>query len=119
MGKHTGLVCEGEERRKRFTNDGTNSNSKHVRPGAYDQLHMYSQAGANAITASLLNILNQAGLVRDKKQTNRNDDFPPTTNPKEWQPPKQRHGFQLNQRNRDRMSGSSEIPTQNRFQVLW
>ena len=119
VGKHTGLVCEGEERRKRFTNDGTNSNSKHVRPGAYDQLHMYSQAGANAITASLLNILNQAGLVRDKKQTNRNDDFPPTTNPKEWQPPKQRHGFQLNQRNKDRMSGSSEIPTQNRFQVLW
>ena len=49
------------EKRRRFTNDGSNGHSRHVRNGAYDGLHMYSQAGAEAFTASLITILKEAG----------------------------------------------------------
>ena len=119
VGRQTGLECSGDERRRRFTNDGTNSNSKHVRIGAYDQLHMYSQEGANAITKSFLNILKQGGLVRDKKTSTMKAHPPQLTKPHEWQKQKPRNGFQPNQRNRWQNSESFEIPTQNRFQVLW
>ena len=61
IGKHTGLEVDQVEKRKRFTNDGSNQHSRHVKHGAYDGLHMYSQAGAEAFTASLITILKEAG----------------------------------------------------------
>ena len=61
IGTHSGLRVDGMEKRRRFTNDGSNGHSRHVRNGAYDGLHMYSQAGAEAFTASLITILKEAG----------------------------------------------------------
>ena len=37
---------------------------KNARIGKYDSIHMYSKAGAEVLTASLLAILNKAGMVR-------------------------------------------------------
>ena len=46
----------GEEGKvHQITNDGSNQHSRHVKHGAYDGLHMYSQAGAEAFTTSLIN----------------------------------------------------------------
>ena len=42
VGKHTGLQADGAKKEQRFTNDGTNRHSKHVRLGAYNGLRMYS-----------------------------------------------------------------------------
>ena len=41
IGKHSGLVVDQVEKRKRFTKDGSN---QHVKHGAYDGLHMYTTA---------------------------------------------------------------------------
>ena len=38
-------------------------------PGKYDGIHMYSQAGAEALTKSILNIFQKAGLVKNKKSS--------------------------------------------------
>ena len=118
VGSHTGLDVSGEERRRRFTNDGSNSHSKHVRAGANDQLHMYSQAGALAITKSLTNILAQAGLVKERTRPAHKALFP--TNPYEWQVPAPRRGFQTQGRAFAQTQNSTfQIPTFNRFQGFW
>ena len=118
VGSHTGLDVSGEERRRRFTNDGSNSHSKHVRAGANDQLHMYSQAGALAITKSLTNILAQAGLVKERTRPAHKALFP--TNPYEWQVPAPRRGFQTQGRAFSQNQNSAfQIPTLNRFQGFW
>ena len=121
VGCHTGLDVSGEERTKRFTNDGTNSHSKHVRLGANDQLHMYSQAGAQAITRSLLNILNQAGIVKEKPQLNHQSNTSPSVNPSDWQRPQTKRGFQSQRRGQinPHYNSDFEIPTFNRFQGFW
>ena len=121
VGCHTGLDVSGEERSKRFTNDGTNSHSKHVRLGANDQLHMYSQAGAQAITRSLLNILNQAGIVKEKPQPNHQSNTSPSVNPSDWQRPQTKRGFQSQSRGQINPHNNNdfEIPTFNRFQGFW
>ena len=120
VGSHTGLDVNGEERSKRFTNDGTNSHSKHVRLGANDQLHMYSQAGAQAITRSLLNILNQAELVKEKTQPNHQSNNSPLANPNHWKVPQTKRGFQPQRRaTSNPYNDDFQIPTSNRFQGFW
>ena len=69
VGKHSGLECEGRTRTTRFTSDHTNGlHGRNIRLGKYDGIHMYSQAGAEALTASLLLILQKAGMVKPGKQ---------------------------------------------------
>ena len=113
VGKHTGLKVDGGKKKERFTNDGTNRHSKHVRLGAYDGLHMYSQEGAVAFTASLINIMRQAGLVRKEQQEQKQATAPA----RGWEVPRGARGFQANQT----MQGKThefQIPTYNRFEVF-
>ena len=70
VGRHTGLECEGSTRVSRFTSDHTNMlHGRNIRLGKYDGIHMYSQAGAEALTKSILNIFQKAGLVKSKKSS--------------------------------------------------
>ena len=70
VGRHTGLECEGSTRISRFTSDHTNKlHGRNIRLGKYDGIHMYSQAGAEALTKSILNIFQKAGLVKSKKSS--------------------------------------------------
>ena len=100
------------EKKKRFTNDGSNGHSRHVRNGAYDGLHMYSQAGAEAFTASLINILKEAGLVR-KEQARTN------TASGAWESQQAARGFQANHKRRTMPEVNQfKIPTSNRFSAF-
>ena len=120
VGSHTGLDVTGEERRRRFTNDGSNSHSKHVRSGANDQLHMYSQSGALAITKSLTNILAQAGLVKERIPFVKQSRPLTSTSPYDWQEPPPQRGFQSQGRAfTQNQSNDFQIPTYNRFQGFW
>ena len=119
VGSHTGLDVSAEERIRRFTNDGSNSHSKHVRLGANDQLHMYSQLGALALTNSLTNILNQAGLVKERLPTVQQARFPTATSQFDWQEPPPQRGFQSQGRIRSQNQNAFRIPTSNRFQGFW
>ena len=70
VGHHTGLDCQGRTRISRFTSDQTNGlHGRNIRMGKYDGVHMYSQAGAEALTSSLLSILQKAGMVKQKKSS--------------------------------------------------
>ena len=112
IGTHSGLRVDGMEKRRRFTNDGSNGHSRHVRNGAYDGLHMYSQAGAEAFTASLINILKEAGLVR--KEQSRRSAASGT-----WESQPAARGFQANQSRRTRPEVNEfQIPTSNRFSAF-
>ena len=113
VGKHTGLKVDGIKKKERFTNDGTNRHSKHVRLGAYDGLHMYSQQGAQAFTSSLINIMGQAGLVRKEEQKQQR----PTASSRRWEVPRGARGFQANQSTRGKTQ-EFQIPTSNRFEVF-
>ena len=120
VGSHTGLEVNGEERRRRFTNDGSNSHSKHVKLGANDQLHMYSQTGALAITKSLTNILAQVGLVKERIPSTQIASFPTSTRPYDWQEHPPQRGFQPQIRARiQNQSAVFQIPTFNRYQGFW
>ena len=120
VGSHTGLEVNGEERRRRFTNDGSNSHSKHVKLGANDQLHMYSQTGALAITKSLTNILAQVGLVKERIPSAQKASFPTSTSPYDWQEHPPQRGFQPQIRARiQNQSAAFQRPTFNRFQGFW
>ena len=73
VGQHTGLECEGRTRINRFTSDHTNGlHGRHVRMGKYDGIHMYSQAGAEALTKSILGIFQKAGMIKNKKKSSSN-----------------------------------------------
>ena len=82
---------------------------------------MYSQAGAQAITRSLLNILNQAEIVKEKSQPNHQSNTSPSVNPSDWQEPQTKRGFQSQRRNYNNPHNNNhfEIPTYNRFQGFW
>ena len=68
VGRHTGLECEGTTRTARFTSDQTNRlHGRNIRMGKFDGIHMYSQAGAEALTKSILSIFQVAGMVKKKK----------------------------------------------------
>ena len=115
IGKHSGMEVDQVEKRKRFTNDGSNQHSRHVKHGAYDGLHMYSQAGAEAFTNSLINILKQAGLCRreERQQNEKRRTGGGWVN----QPPPR--GFQPNQQRRSLPAVEEfQIPTSNRFSVF-
>ena len=111
VGAHTGLNVDLDKRGELFTNDGTNQHSRHVRLGANDGLHMYSQKGAQAFTSSLINIGRQAGLVRKELQDS------DKTKSRGWEAPRQPRGFQANQRRREQ-SREFQIPTRNRFENI-
>ena len=115
IGKHSGLEVDQVERRKRFTNDGSNWHSKHVKHGAYDGLHMYSQAGAEAFTNSLINILKQAGLCRrEERQQNEKRRIGGG-----WLNQPTARGFQASQQRRSLPAVEEfQIPTSNRFSVF-
>ena len=112
VGAHTGLDVDVDKRGELFTNDGTNQHSRHVRLGANDGLHMYSQKGAQAFTSSLINIMRQAGLVRKEQQ-----DSEGKTKTRGWEAPRRPRGFQTNQRRRDQPR-DFQIPTKNRFENI-
>ena len=112
VGAHTGLDVDVNKRGELFTNDGTNQHSRHVRLGANDGLHMYSQKGAQAFTSSLINIMRQAGLVRKEQQ-----DSEGKTKTRGWEAPRRPRGFQTNQRRRDQLR-EFQIPTKNRFENI-
>ena len=68
VGRHTGLECEGRTRFARFTSDHTNGlHGRNIRLGKFDGIHMYSQAGAEALTKSILSIFQAAGMVKQKR----------------------------------------------------
>ena len=126
IGVHKGLDVKGDQMKKRFTNDGSNNHSNHKRLGAYDGLHMYSQAGAVAFTASLTHILGQAGLAKRKRQPATQPSSSPA--PGAWQEAGPARGFQGNNtrnqprnqpRNQSRNQPQFNIPTQNMFQGFW
>ena len=121
VGVHTGLEVEGEERTKRFTNHRTSNNSGHKKIGANDGLHMYSQAGAVAFTTSLTHILDQAGLVRQKRQPAAQPSS--TSAPGAWQTAGPGRGFNANRRNHNNQNQQQQnhftIPTQNQYQGFW
>ena len=111
VGIHTGLEVEGEQRELRFRQDGSNRKTSHVRMGAYDGIHMYTQVGALAFTTSLVNILKAAGL---EKGRGRRAATPPSSTPAAgaWhQVPKGK-----NQNHNQQDAAPFQIPTSNRFQ---
>ena len=115
VGNHTGLQVDDAKKQERFTNDGTNRHSKHVRLGAYDGLHMYSQDGAHAFTSSLINIMRQAGLVRKEEQKQQQQS---SATSRGWEVPRATRGFQANQAKRNLQHQEFQIPTNNRFEVF-
>ena len=116
VGRHSGLEVEGEEREARYTNDGSNNQCKHKRMGLNDGIHMYSQAGAVAFTASLVSILQQAGLGSKRRQPGGRSPAAPA--PGGWQVAQPGRGFQRNNRNQP-MEPMFNIPTHNMFQGFW
>ena len=115
IGKHSGLVVDQVEKRKRFTNDGSNQHSRHVKHGAYDGLHMYSQAGAEAFTTSLINILKEAGLGRREERQQDNNRISGAG----WVNQRPARGFQASQQRRRLPTVEDfQIPTSNRFSVF-
>ena len=116
VGEHTGLQVDDAKMEERFTNNGTNRHSKHVRIGAYDGLHMYSQQGALAFTSSLINIMKQAGLVKKEQQQKQQQPAPAPS--RGWELPQARRGFQPKQP-QSSPTQKFQIPTNNRFEVFW
>ena len=67
VGGHTGLQVEGSARADMMTCRGDNWRSRNVKNGKYDGVHFYSRQGQEALTASMLEVLRQAGLVRQPR----------------------------------------------------
>ena len=67
VGRHTGLQVEGQARTDLMTNCGDNWRSRNVKNGKFDGIHYYSRQGQEAPTASMLEVLRQAGLVRQPR----------------------------------------------------
>ena len=67
VGVHTGLQVEGKARADMMTCRGDNWRSRNVTNGKYDGVHYYSRQGQEALTASMLEVLRQAGLVRQPR----------------------------------------------------
>ena len=120
VGQHSGLECEGRTRTTRFTSDHTNGlHGRNIRLGKYDGIHMYSQAGAEALTASLLLILKKAGMVKPGKQVPSPSS---SREEQEWIPSHQtrRKKNTSHPRQAPRVQEPLwEIPTQNMFQGFY
>ena len=120
VGVHTGLECDGQTRVNRFTSDQTHHFARQIRLGKFDGYHMYSQEGAEALTASMLHILQTAGMVRQRGSARqlsvtKNAGQPRQQN-ENWQAGKQGRGFLANSRQAARQeTGQFEIETSNMF----
>ena len=127
VGEHTGLECDGQTRINRFTSNQTHHFARQIRLGKFDGYHMYSQEGAEALTASMLHILQTAGMVRQRGpvqnaaagQQNENESEAarqPGQQNGNWQASQQGRGFLANGRQAARqVSGQVEIETGNMF----
>jgi hypothetical protein len=107
VGVHSGLECQGHTRDQLYTNDRTNRRNRSVRMGKNDGIHLYSQAGAAALTSSTLRILQEAGLGRRPRE--------------EPRPARQEEQFTAARGGRSRAARRHEgpvwqVPTYNRFQ---
>ena len=67
VGVHTGLQVDGKANTDMMTNNGDNWRSRNVKLGKFDGVHYYSRQGQEALTASMLEVLRQAGLVRQAR----------------------------------------------------
>ena len=112
IARHTGLECDNKERSLRYTNDGANWNSRNVKMGKYDGMHLYSQAGAVVLTASMVGILQRAGVVRAPRVAPPTPRAGPTG---QWETVRPARGFRGNTRNYNNEFPEFVIPTQNRF----
>ena len=119
VGEHTGLVCAGSTRIQRFTSDHTHIRNKSVRLGKYDGIHMYSQAGAKALTQSLLNTLLKAGMVRRPEQWGLVANSSSTSPQEEWSFLSTARGFKSNSWNPNnrRHNNAFHLPLKNRYIV--
>ena len=66
VGSQTGLQVDGQARIDLMTNCGNNWRSKNVKTGKFDGVHFYSRKGQEALTSSMMTVLQQAGLVKTK-----------------------------------------------------
>ena len=64
VGVHMGLECDGQTRVNRFTSNQTHHFARQTRQGKFDGYQMYSQEGAEALTASMLHILQTTNFNR-------------------------------------------------------
>ena len=107
VGIQTGLQVEGRARADMMTNNGDNWRSRNVKNGKFDGVHYYSRQGQEALTASMLEVLRQAGLVRQPRA-------PPAQAPQradnEW------HVVGQGPRRSAPAPAHFEIPLYNRFQ---
>ena len=125
VGEHAGLECDGQTRINRFTSNQTHHFARQISLGKYDGYHMYSQEGAEALTASLLHILQTAGMVRQRgpvqnsaasQQNVMENGRQPGQQNENWQASQQGRGFLANGRQAVRQEpGHFEIQTSNMF----
>ena len=125
VGEHAGLECDGQTRVNRFTSNHTHHFARQIRLGKYDGYHMYSQDGVEALTASMLHILQTAGMVRQRgpvqhpaaRQQNETEPArQPGQQTENWQASQQGRGFLANPRQAARQqTGQFEIETNNMF----
>ena len=125
VGVHTGLECDGQTRVNRFTSDQTHHFARQIRLGKFDGYHMYSQEGAEALTARMLHILQTAAMLRQRgparhsatrQQTETKNAGQPGQQNENWQAGQQGRGFLANGRQAARQDSSQfEIQTSNMF----
>jgi hypothetical protein len=120
VGQHTGLQCDDRIRVNRFTSDHTYVKHNSVRMGKYDGVHMYSKVGAEALTKSLLTVLNKAGMVRQPNKWNLSSSSSSFSG-EQWRIPPTGRGFRANSWEQGRRDHRLEfqLPIKNRFQNLW
>ena len=117
VGVHSGLECQGRTRITRFTSDHTNGlHGRNIRK--IDGVHMYSQAGAEALTENILSIFQKAGMVKPSKQAPSQSS---STAEQEWIPSHQPRRTKKNTVNprAEVPVPVWEIPTQNMFQGFY
>ena len=122
VGVHTGLECDGQTKVNRFTSNQTHHFARQTRQGKFDGYQMYSQEGAEALTASMLQT---AGMVRQRgparhsatrQQTETKNAGQPGQQNENWQAGQQGRGFLANGRQAARQDSSQfEIQTSNMF----
>ena len=105
VGRHTGLQVEGQARADLMTCRGDNWRSRNVKSGKYDGVHFYSRQGQEALTASMLEVLREAGLVRQARAPAQ----APQVEDSEW------HVVGQGPRRAAPAPASFEIPLYNRF----
>ena len=99
-----------------FTSNHTHHFARQIRLGKYDGYHMYSQEGAEALTASMLHILQTAGMVRQRGSARQQSRIESAGLPENWQTSQQGRGFLANSRQAARQEPDQfNIETSNMF----